>query len=290
MQTMLPLFKRSLFQGSALGVLLVLGSASVLASDSGEAALAADHEFVQALEKSDTAALDKLLDSDFTWTRADGTTETRSEILKTLPKSLLGAEADTKIKQLTYGQVSAVMADRGLSHVLRVWVKRPSGWRLLVYHEVQQSNETHALPRSGASECENPCKSVPYTPKNAAERGVIASWQELETGVTHHDAAAWAPHIAEEFLIVSSENSRPFSKADRIAVLKRQKQAGVGSAPSPLVSARMFDFPGAIVMTCLHQPYSGKLVHVSRIWIERGDKWLLVISYQTKIESTPAKN
>jgi hypothetical protein len=277
--------------GLLVGTLLVLlSSRPVLATDKYQEVLQADRAFLQAIAKSDTPALEKLLDTDFTWTRADGTTESRSEILKGLPKPLLGEEADTKIKQLTYGQVSAVMADRGLSHVLRVWVKRPSGWRLLVYHEVEQSQEPHALPKSGASECENPCRSLPYTPKNAAERGVIASWQELETGVTHHDAEAWAPHIAKEFVIVSSENSRPFSKADRIAVLNRQKQAGVGSAPSALVSARMFDFPGAIVMTCLHQPYTGKPVHVSRVWIERGAKWLLVISYQTKIESAPAKN
>jgi hypothetical protein len=51
----------------------------------------------------------------------------------------------------------------------------------------------------------------------------------------------------------------------------------------------MFDFPGAIVMTCLHQPYSGKPIHVSRVWIERDGKWVLVISYQTKIQGAPAK-
>jgi Domain of unknown function (DUF4440) len=282
-------FKLAILCSSLLGILLVISSIPLHAADASQAALAADHEYVQAAAKSDTTALKKLLDADFTWTSADGKRETRSEILKTLPKPLLGSEAGAKIKRLTYGEVSAVMADRGMSHVLRVWVKRPAGWRLLVYHEVEQSNETHAPPKAGATDCENPCKTLPYEPKNDAERGVIASWQALETGVTHHDSAAWAPHIADEFVIVSSANSHPFSKADRIAVLNRQKQAGVGSAPSPLVSARMFDFPGAIVMTCLHQPYSGKPIHVSRVWIERDGKWVLVISYQTKIQGAPAK-
>ena len=286
---MVRFFQRIALAVAVFVILILVIPVSVLAADPGQAALAADHQFVHALKSASTTALEKLLDTDFTWTSADGDRFSRSSILKNLPRPLLGSESGAQISQLTYGEVSAVMAHRGLSHVLRVWVKRPAGWRLLVYHEVQQSKERRALPRNGVIDCENPCKTLPYTPKNEAERGVIESWQALETGVTHHDASAWAPHIAKEFVIVSSENSRPFSKADRIAVLDRQKQAGVGSAPSPLVSARMFDFPGAIVMTCLHQPYSGKPVHVSRVWIERDGKWVLVISYQTKIQGAPAK-
>jgi Domain of unknown function (DUF4440) len=286
---MVRLFKLVAICGVVFAMPLAVTSVSVVAADPGPAALAADHQFVRALASANTAALEKLLDADFTWTSADGERHSRSEVLKTLPKPLLGDESGAKLKQLTYGDVSAIMADRGFSHVLRVWVKRPQGWRLLVYHEVEQSREPHVPHESGARDCENPCKTLPFEPKNEDERGVIASWQALETGVTHHDAAAWAPHIAKEFVIVSSRNSRPFSKADRIAVLNRQKQEGVGSAPSPLVSARMFDFPGAIVMTCLHQPYSGKPVHVSRVWIKRDGKWLLVISYQTNIQSARAK-
>jgi hypothetical protein len=51
----------------------------------------------------------------------------------------------------------------------------------------------------------------------------------------------------------------------------------------------MFDFGDAIVMTCLHQPYSGKPVHVSRLWIKRDGHWIMSISYQTTIQDAPAK-
>jgi hypothetical protein len=51
----------------------------------------------------------------------------------------------------------------------------------------------------------------------------------------------------------------------------------------------MFDFGEAVVMTCLHQPYSGKPVHVSRLWIKRDGHWIMSISYQTTIQAAPAK-
>ena len=75
-----------------------------------------------------------------------------------------------------------------------------------------------------------------------------------------------------------------------MATLDKQKQSGVGTAPSPLVSARMFDFGDAVVMTCLHQPYSGRPIHVSRLWIKRDGQWVMAISYQTTIQDAAAKS
>jgi hypothetical protein len=44
-----------------------------------------------------------------------------------------------------------------------------------------------------------------------------------------------------------------------------------------------------VIMTCLHQPNSGKPVHVSRLWIKRDGKWIMSISYQTAIQGAAAK-
>ena len=193
------------------------------------------------------------------------------------------------MSERTYGQVGAVQASRGKIHVLRIWVQRADGWRLLVYHEVKQLDQPSTSAGSGVKECENPCKMVPFQPANEAERAIIASWQALETGVTAHDAEAWAPHIADEFVQISSNSDHPISKAGRMETLNKQKASGVGSAPSPLVSAKMFDFGDAVIMTCLHQPQSGKPVHVSRLWIKRDGKWIMSISYQTAIQAAAAK-
>lgn len=258
----------------------------VSAAGEDEAVLQADRAFVQAIAKSDKASLGKLLDVDFTWTDSEGKTRTRTEVLQNLPTPTSGYDAETK--ERTYGEVGTIQAKRGKAYVLRVWVRRSAGWRALVYHEVVQ---TVAPPVAGpgVKDCENPCKTLPYDPKNEAEQGVITSWQELETAVTNHDSEGWAPHVADEFILVGSNNDHPLDKADRMAALNKQKQTAAGSAPAPLVSARMFDFGETVVMTCLHQPFHGKPIHVSRVWIKREGKWVMSISYQTTIQAAPAQ-
>src|SRR5215469_16837758 len=275
-----------------IAFLLAVVAKHPLAAADEARALQADREFVQAAAKGDSAAVAKLLDNDFTWTDANGKTLSRSEVVSSLPTSALGDEAGAHQVHQTRSQVEAIMADRDKIHVLRLWVKRGAAWRLLVYHEValgQQAGEQSGPVSSGVKDCENPCKTVPFKPKNEAEQAIIVSWQALEIGVTNHDSDAWAPHIADEFAMLGSTNDHPLTKADRIATLNLQKQTGRGTAPAPLVSAQMFDFGDAVVMTCLHQPYTGKPVHVSRLWIKRDGKWIMSISFQTTIQAALAK-
>jgi hypothetical protein len=284
------------FVTTVLAVGVVCGAAMVtlpsprVAAADESSVLQIDREFVQATAKDDKAKVAALLDTDFAWTDADGKTQTKTDVLKSLPTPALGNETGADVKHRTYGAVGAVMSGRGKIHVLRIWVKRPAGWRLLVYHEVALGRQASAPAGPGVKECENPCRTVPYKPKNEAEQAIITSWQELETGVTNHEAAAWAPHIAEEFTMLGSSNDHPLTKADRIATINLQKQTGFGSAPAPLVSAQMFDFGDAVIMTCLHQPYKGKPVRVSRLWIKRDGHWIMSISYQTTIQAAAAKS
>jgi hypothetical protein len=273
---------------SSATAFLCLSSVAVAADD--QSILQADHEFVQAAAKGDTATVGKVLDTEFTWTDADGKTRSRAQVLDSMPTLALGNESGAQGKQRTYGQVGAVMSSRDKTYVLRIWVRRPAGWRLLVYHEVALGRQTPGPSGPGVKDCENPCKTLPYKPKNEAEQAVIASWQALETGVTNHDAAAWAPHIADEFVMLGSTNDHPLTKADRIATLNLQKQTGFPSAPAPLVSAQMFDFGDAVVMTCHHQPYVGTPVHVTRLWVKRNGQWVMSISYQTTVQGAPAKS
>src|SRR5260370_25930954 len=129
------------------------------------------------------------------------------------------------------------MPSRDNIHIRRIWAKRPAGWRLLVYHEVALGQQAAAAAGPGVSDCQNPCKTVPFKPKTEAEQAIIASWQALETGVTNHDASAWSPPIAEEFVMLGSANDHPPSNADRLPTLNLQKQTRHRSAPAPLVSA-----------------------------------------------------
>ena len=258
-------------------------------ADTNPAVRKVDQSFVQAVAKNDPTAIGALLDVDSTWTDVDGNTRTRDEALKHPPAPVLGDESGAEVKEQTYGDVGTIIAARGKIYVLRIWVRRAQGWRLLVYHEVRQLDVPSGVAGTGVATCENPCKTVPFAPKNEAERAIIASWQALETGVTAHNSTAWAPHIADEFVQISSNSDHPIDKAGRMDVLDKQKLSGVGSAPSPLVSAQMSDFGDAAVMTCLHQPYKGKAVHVSRVWIKRDGQWVMAISFQTTIQSSTAK-
>jgi hypothetical protein len=200
------------------------------------------------------------------------------------------ASLDAKLEHRDYGQVVAILSAREKIHVLRVWVKRANNWRLLDYHEVSQAEQAQTSPGTGVKDCENPCKTVPFHPRNESEQAVIESWQALETGVTTHNADLWSDHVDDEFVTVSSSSDHPVFKSDRIATLNLQKQTGYGSAPAPLVSAQMFDFGNTIVMTCLHQPFKGKPVHVSRVWVKRKGKWLMAISFQTTVQEGAAKS
>jgi hypothetical protein len=271
-----------------LGTLVAIGNRPVFATGAEQDVPQADHAFIQALGKSDKAAMAPLLDSELIWTDWEGKTQDRTQVLEHLPASTM---SDAGSKSYTYGQVVTVRTDSGKLHVLRVWVERPSGWRLLVYHEVKQA-EKAGSPATGApappvKECVNPCQNVPYQPKNDSEAGVIKSWQALETAVTAGDGQAWAPHFADEFVVIGSGATDVVTKEGRIAILKSQKEAGTNGAPAGLAPdhTRMFTFGDTVVMNCQTLPHRGKPAHITRVWVKRGVMWQMTVSFQTTIQA-----
>jgi hypothetical protein len=180
-----------------------------------------------------------------------------------------------------YGQLGLVQTNSGNLYGLRIWVKRPAGWQLLIYQAVSIGAPPSA--EAGTGQCENPCNTVPFQPQNEGERDVIRAYQAVERAVTAHDSAAWGIHIANEFFAVTSNSDRPLDKAARMAGLDNQKVAGI--APFPLVSARMFKVGGAMVMTSLQQPEHGLPLHVTRVWFKRNGTWLEAYSYQTAVQA-----
>jgi len=266
-----------------LGTLVAIGSGTIFAAAADQDALQADHAFMQALATSDKAAVGPLLGPEVIWTDWEGKTQYRTQILEHLPAPTVSDAGSTSY---TYDQVVTVRTDSGKRHVLRVWAKRPAGWRLLVYHEVKQA-DTAGTPAPPVKECVNPCKSVPYQPKNDAEAGVIQSWQALETAVFTGDAKAWAPHFADEFVLISSGGTDPVTKEERIASINRQKEAGTNGAPAQLAPdhTRMFTIGDTVVMNCQSLPHHGKPAHITRVWIKRGGRWMMTASFQTAIQA-----
>lgn len=284
-------------RGFAVGIVcggLGLGGGLVAAhagspGDDADAVLQADRAFVAALAKADATAVGPMLDQEFAWTTSAGDTRGRAEVLASLPKPLLGDESGTQVSQRLYGQLGAIQVAKGKVHVLRVWGKRAAGWRLVVYHEVtQREAPPSGPPQPTTNECENPCKGVPYTPKNDAERGILQSWRELETAVANHDPKVWSAHFLDEFVLISSGGTEPVSKAGRIAQLSRP---GIGPAPPQLAAdppVRFVAFGDSVVMISQSKPYAGKPAHITRIWVNREGMWRMAASYQSMIQSAPA--
>ena len=273
----------------AVGMAALSGKAVAAAAE--QTVLEADRAFVRALVAGDGKAIEKALDSNFSWTDTAGNTKTRSQVLKNLPASVLGDESDAEISEQVYGRVGVVRANRGKTHALRIWVKQKPGWRALVLHEVTQREKPApaAAPGPRSDVCDNPCKGIPYKTKSEAERAVLKSWQVLETAVTDHDADAWAPHFRDEFALVSSNGVEPSTKAIRMATIRKQKEAGVGTAPPPLTWAQMYPFGDTLVMVSTHQPRSGKPLRVSRVWVKGTEWWQMAVSFQTAIQDAPTQ-
>ncbi len=238
----------------------------------------ADRVLVSSLANGDAGAAAELLDDDFAWVDMHGRVRGKAQLAHELPKAPLGDEAGLEPAVRHYGDVAAITVERDKVFVMRIWVKRNGAWRALVVHEVSQ-NLPAAPHGPGRKEWDNPCHTMPYEPRNADERDCLSAWQRLEIAVMRHEPEIWASHVADEFMVVGA--ARRHSKADRKAVLEEQKKTAVNSAPAPLVSARLFNFPNAMVMTCEHQPFHGKANRVSRVFVKRDGHWLMAVSFQT---------
>ncbi len=171
-------------------------------------------------------------------------------------------------------------------HVLRVWVKRADGWKAIVYQEVMSLEAPPSFAPGAGKDCENPCQAVPYQPKNATEQQVITAYSKLETAAMAHNSPVFATLVADEFVAASSNSNKLYDKRGRMDDFDHAKMAGV--APTPLVSARMFDFGDAVLMISEHRPDRGKPLHVTRVWVKRNGSWMEALSYQTSVTGVNA--
>jgi hypothetical protein len=284
------------FMKNALVIAIVCGgilsagiSKSVAAADGAQTVLQADQSLVQAVGKADRAAVRGLLDADFTWIDSDGISSTKDQVLQDFAAFATDSEGNADLKIFTHGQVGSVFGVHHNARFERVWVKRPVGWRLLVYQEVPDrtpSSPAHASNGPGPANCENPCRTIPYKPTTEADREVIASFEAMNTAILHADAEAWAKHIADEDFGITP--GVLVTKAGRIATIKKQKETNTPAVPAPLLSARFFDFGNTVVMTALHQARKGKPHHFTRIWVKRDGVWQIVAGAQTEIQGAPA--
>jgi hypothetical protein len=242
----------------------------------------ADTAFAHAIANADKSALAKLLDADFTWTDAGGQVKTKAQVLRERPKTAITTSAkNAESKSYTYGDLGNVQVNLGRAHVLRVWVKRSAGWKVIVYQELISLESTPSFTPGAGKDCENPCKTIAFTPKNDTERQVVIAYSKLETAAHARSSAAFGPMVGDEFVAASSNSDKLQSKRSRMEDFDRSKDGGV--APTPLLSARMFAFGDAVLMVSEHKPDRGNRLHVTRVWVRRGGSWVETLSYQTAV-------
>jgi len=267
-----------------LTLLIALAAAAATsAAPLDSAASSADRAFVRAAASGDVKAASALLDQAFTWTSLDGTTLDAARVRQALPKPAIADEAGAQSMSYGYGAVGVVEVNAGKLHTLRVWVKRPAGWRLLVYQEVKSLDAPPAASAAppASAKCENPCGAVPYTPKSAAEREVMKAYTSLEEAAMGGKAKEWNEVAADEIALVSANSDRTFDKATRSAAIAK---ASLGSVrPTKLLSAKLFELGDAVVMTSQHQADSGQHLQITRVWVKRDGRWQETLSYQTAI-------
>jgi hypothetical protein len=284
------LVRLALIGAVALAGLIVASASRTLArADDDASVLEADRALIQFLDKGDKAslndhlALNELLDDEFTWIDSNGKNLSKPQVLKTVPHP---ANADVEVQERTYGQAAVIKANRGKVQVLRVWLRRTSGWRAILYQEVTMvgKSEPPAVGDPGSKDCDNPCRTIPFQPESPSEREAIASWQGVMQAMANNDADSYAPLIADEFTATDTHHDRSYTKADRLTQISKQKLAGIRSAPPALVSARMFDFGETVMMIAREQRANAKAYFNTRMWVKRDGRWQMLFSFNTRIE------
>jgi uncharacterized protein DUF4440 len=260
--------------------LLLFGAAPLLAGDSSSL-LQADNAFVQALVHHDAASAASFLSADFTWIDSIGNRYTRVKVLEIFPAV---ANADVEAQTRVYGSTAVVRVNRGKVNVLRVWVQQPGGWRIALYQEVTQVEKSEPPAGKTSAECVNPCKTIPFQPATANEKEAIASWQGVMRAMAESDADAYAPLIADEFTATDTFHDRPYSKADRLAQINKQKTTGTRAAPQELLAGEMFDFGETVMMVAHEQRPGAKSYFNTRMWVKRDGRWQMLFSFNTQIE------
>jgi hypothetical protein len=288
--------KRSVTRALIMGILCAatiagltsrpVGAAADVKKDEEKAVLQADQSLAEALGKADETAVGALLDDNFEWTDVDGKIRTKAEALQNLTALAKDNEGETGVMTYSYGQVGRVAGTHYNAHFVRLWVKRPAGWRTFIYLEAPApaSPPQPAPPKAADKECENPCKSLPYKPTTAAQKAAIDAWQKTKVAEWQAIPDEWKSQAGESMVVISP--SMYLDKAGRLALLIKQKEAyGTGSPSAPVVSMRMYDFGNAVIMTSHHGPNAaGKPAYAVRLFANEEGRWKIVLSSQTDIQ------
>jgi Domain of unknown function (DUF4440) len=249
------------------------------------AAQQADQKCLSAAAQGNKSAVGALLDAGFEWTDAQGKTRSKAQTLQALRALASSTDAETDVRHFPYDQLEVVTGVHHNARFMRVWVQRPAGWRAFAFIDTPIGGGTapFATKADLAGDCVNPCRTLPFTPKTAADKEIAALLMRLKVDEWRPNPEDWSPYVLDGVDYVTSAGA--LSKAARVAHLEQEKKSGAPILPGdPVISMRMADFGQSAVMISRIAPYAGGKPYYSlRVWTFRDGRWQLANSQQTTI-------
>ena len=253
----------------------------------------ADRVLIQAIASNDLLAAARLLDPEFMWIDRDGRARSKSDLSDRM--ILLAAGPDLNLTVHSYGRVALITGTHALTpdnvpaFFARVWVRQPSGWRLLLYHETAPPDSVvkdvrFRMPAEGPARCENPCRSLPYKPLSSNAQEIVASFMAGERAVFEADAQTASRILGDDVLFVTPADVQPTNKVQRMALLRSARQTGQTNLPAAVDAMAVWVFGNAGVMSVNEESPAGEFLRTTRIWAKREGAWQLTFSQQTLVE------
>ena len=249
----------------------------------------ADSALLAAVGKGDATAAGALLDAQFEWTNAAGLSRNTAQALANISALATNLQRETGVQSYSYDQLEVFTGARPNARFMRVWARRPQGWRLFAMIETASTPGAAApFPATiggQALDCDNPCRTIPFNPETAAQREMLAIFKQLKVDEWRPNPDGWGRYVLEDVYYVTS--AAVMSKGDRVARLAQQRQSGAVALPGdPVVSMRIVEFGQSAVMLARHAPYrGGKPYYSLRVWAYRDGRWQLANTQQTVIEA-----
>jgi hypothetical protein len=253
----------------------------------------ADKNLADALASGDKKTVASLLDERFQWVEANGRIHTKAQVLDDLVQFAADNEGALDARTVDFlGQVERVLGIHHNQRFAHLWVKNPAGWQAFVFLNIPIPAERpdYMAPPGPPTEadkvCENPCKTLPYKPENAAEEGAMATWFRLKNDEWHPNPEDWAAHADDNHETLTPRSDIPkLQHVEELAEERKLYGENGGSGGSAVQSMRLFDFGNVVIMQAFQgrnptaKPTSWNL----RVFLNRGDGWKIALSAQTNI-------
>jgi len=254
----------------------------------------ADGALIEAIADNDALAAASLLSSEFAWIDRDGRSRTKSDVVNRIV--LLSAGPDTNMRLRIYGRLALLTGrhllspDNAPAFFARVWIRQPSGWRLLLYQETAAADFSAKNARYGISRarwpagCDNPCRSLPYKPLSSEAQEIVAAFMADQKASYDGDAAAERWILGDDVLFVTPDRPRPMHKEERLAEMDNFVHALPADPPPAVASMALWAFGNAAVMSADEESLSGQKLCTTRVWTRRDGRWQLTFSQQTVVQ------